>query len=388
VNLVVPITSRRNGFADALGSFTFNAQIGLQHLSDFGTLGDYTLGLNWSPFDNLDLSVNYIEREVAPGLAALGNPQVENLNVPVFDFLNGETVLATVISGGNPDLLAETQRDWKFAANWELPFWQGARFSVEYIRNRSDDVTSGFPTITAETEAAFPDRITRDAAGTLIAVDSRFVTFAETRAERLNFNLNLRGSFGAGEQGGRPGARGGGGRPQGGRPQGGRPAASTPAASPATDTAPRGGPPSADQRAAFMQFRTRICADDGLEVLTRLIAAVENGEDLSATIPGFNAQRFERMLSRVRDENGDVDPARLAAVRERICSFDPASMGGRRDGARGGPPGGEADRGAVRAADAVAPAVVAPVAAVRWVRVSQPSAPSPVPMMERLASVL
>ena len=37
-NFVVPITSRREGFADALGSFTFNFNIGIDALSDFGTL--------------------------------------------------------------------------------------------------------------------------------------------------------------------------------------------------------------------------------------------------------------------------------------------------------------------------------------------------------------
>ncbi len=343
VNIVVPITSRRNGFADTLGSFTLNAQLGVQNLSDFGTLGDYTVGLNWSPFDGLNLSANYIEREVAPGLSALGGAQIETLNVPVFDFVTGETALITVLSGGNPDLLAETQRDWKVAANWQLPFWDGARFTVEYIRNRSDDVTRGFPTITPETEAAFSDRITRDAGGQLVAVDSRFVTFAETRAERLNFNLRIRGSIGAGEQGGRGGARGRGrgGPPQGARPQGARPQGLGLQGGRPQGGPPRGagGPPSAEQRAAFAEFRTRICADDGLDVLTRLITAVENGEDLSSTIPGFNAQRFQRMLARVRDDNGDIDPERVARVRERICSFDPASMGGRRGGAEGGPDG-------------------------------------------------
>ncbi len=335
MNLVVPITSRRTGFADALGSFTFNAQIGLEHLSDFGTLGDYTLGLNWKPFDNLDLSANYITRDVAPDLTSLGNPRIETENVSVFDFVNGETVLATVTTGGNADLLAETQRDWKFAANWQLPFWEGARFTVEYVRNRSSDVTSGFPTITEEIEGAFPDRITRDADGTLTAVDRRFVTFSETRADRLNLGLFFRGSIGAGQQtGGRPG----GGRP-GGRPQGASPAQSGPpqrgaaagGAQAGAQAAPQGtqadrrgdGPPTAEQRAAFAEFRTRICADDGLEVLKRLIEANANGEDLSAAIPGFDAQRFERLLARVRDENGEISPERLARVRERICSFDP-----------------------------------------------------------------
>ena len=360
MNIVVPITSRRTGFADALGSFTLNGQIGLDHFSDFGTLGDYTVGLTWSPFDNLDLSTTYIQREVPPGLAALGNPLVENLNSPVFDFSTGQTVLATVITGGNPDLLAETQRDWKFAANWELPFWQGTRFTVEYIRNRSDDVTSGFPQITPEIEAAFPGRVVRDDAGIIQSVDARAVTFAETRADRLQFGLFFRGSIGAGQQGGRPG-RGRGGPPQGRTQPQSASSDTAPAGPPAGARGPgggnagRGGPPSAEQRAAFMQFRERICADDGMEVLTRLVQAVENGEDLSDTIPGFDPQRLQRLLNRVRGEDGQIDPERLAMVRERICSFDPSTMGQRGNrgagagtrgeagapgGAPGAPPGG------------------------------------------------
>ncbi|WP_162627646.1 hypothetical protein [Erythrobacter sp. KY5] len=342
-NFVVPITSRRNGFADALGSFTLNAQIGIDDISDFGTLGDYTLGLTWAPFDNLDLSATYIVREVAPGLGALGNPQVVNLNTPVFDFTNGETVLATVITGGNPDLLAETQRDWKFAANWELPFWSGTRFTVEYIRNRSDDVIAGFPQITPEIEAAFPGRVIRDGGGQIVSVDRRAVTFAETRADRLQFSLFFRGSIGAGEQ--RGGPPGGGGGPQRGRPPQASGLGSGGPPQGARGPGNGGGPPSAEQREAFMQFRERICADDGLEVLTRLADAVANGEDPSTIVPGFDAQRFARLLDRVRGEDGEIDPERLAQARTRICSFDPASMGpgassGSGEGGSPGAPGG------------------------------------------------
>ncbi len=344
VNLVIPITSSRTGFADALGSFTINAQAGLNHLSDFGTLGDYTIGLNWGVTDKLSLSANYIVREVAPDLTSLGNPEVQFFNVPTFDFTNGETLLATVTTGGNPDLLAETQRDWKFAANWELPFVDNTRFTVEYIRNRSEDVTRSFPIISPEIEAAFPDRITRDADGTLIAVDRRFVTFAETRANRLQFGLFTRGTIGAGQQGGRPG----GGPPGGGRPRGGPPASSdTPpangAAGPPRPGGPRGagGPPSAEQRQQFMAFRERLCADDGLAFVTRLVRAVENGEDLSAEMPGFDPERFERILSRIRDDNDEISDERIAGFRERLCSMGPGGFGGRRGG-RGGPPrGGE-----------------------------------------------
>ena len=354
-NLNIPLTSRREGFADTLGSFTLNLNARVSELSDFGTIGSYTAGLNWAPFDNLNLSATYIERDLPPTLNALGDPQVVNFNLPVFDFVNGETVLVDVTTGGNPDLSAETQRDWKFAANWQLPFWRGARFQVEYIRNRSDDVVRSFPQVTPEIEAAFPDRITRDAGGTLIALDRRQVTFAETRADRLNFSLNLRGSIGGGQRGGPPGAgrggrpRGAGGPPPGaGRPSGAPSAASPPAgaAGPPAGAGSNTGPGAAagQRRAAFMQFRERICAENGLEVLTRLATAIANGEDLSAQFPGFNAQRLARMVERAKGEDGKIDPERLATIRTRICSMDPSAM----RGARGGPPGEANGAGANR----------------------------------------
>ncbi len=228
LNLVIPLTSRRDGVWDALGSFALNAQVGINHLSDFGTLKDWSGGLNWSPWDNLDLQATYVWREVAPTLGNLGNPRVETLNVPVFDFVNGESVLATVISGGNPDLVAETQRDWRFSATWELPFIDDTQLSAEYIRNRSRNVTGEFPALSAEIEAAFPERVIRDADGTLISLDRRPITYVNTRNERLVFGLTTRGTLGpqgGGERGARSGAPGGGPPPGAGRggPGGGMP---------------------------------------------------------------------------------------------------------------------------------------------------------------------
>ncbi len=365
VNLVVPLTSRRDEVADALGDFTLNLQAGVDDYSDFGMLGDWNAGLTWKPFEKLDLSATYIWREVAPTLTALGNPQIFNQNVPVYDFVRGETVLATVQTGGNPNLPAETQRDWKFAANWELPFIKDTRLTVEYIRNRSDNVVSAFPQITSDIEAAFPGRITRDASGRVTAVDRRSVSFAKTKSDRLQFTLSTNGSIGAPAGGGGFGGPGGGG---GGRfgGGGGAPAAAAPQpAAPTTGAAPApapqagaGGPPaggfgggfapSAAQREQFMAFRTRLCADDGAAFLEKLAAAADSGADISAEYPGVDAKALAPMLSRVRGADGKVDPAKLAQFRTRICSIDPAMMGGapggapRAPGAPGAPggPGG------------------------------------------------
>lgn len=339
-NLVVPLTSTRDEFLDALGDFTLNLQAGLEDLSDAGTLGDWNAGITWKPVDGLDLSATYIWREVAPSLSALGDPQVTNFNVPVFDFVRGETVLAEVLTGGNPALPPETQRDWKFSANWELPFWENSRLTVDYIINRSDDVVSAFPQITAETEAAFPGRITRDADGRVVRVDRRSVSFAETKADRIQFTFSTNGSIGAPAGGpGGFGGPGGGGR-SGGGGGGGAPAAPA-AAQPAPPTtgpvpAPQPGPggtppaggfaPSAEQRQQFMAFRARLCADDGQAFLEQLVAAIDSGADISAQYPGVDPQRLAPMLARLRGADGKVDPAQLASFRTRVCSFDPSRL--------------------------------------------------------------
>ncbi|MGY6552644.1 MAG: hypothetical protein ACXIT4_12255 [Erythrobacter sp.] len=341
-NLVVPITSSNTGFGDAIGNLTFNAQAGFEDLSDFGVLGDWNAGLTWAPARTLDLSATYIYREVAPGLQQLGNPIINNFNVPVFDFVNGEAVLATVITGGNPDLLAETQRDWKFAANWQVPGIDQTRLTVEYIRNRSDNVVSPFPQITPAIEAAFPGRVTRDQNNRLIQVDQRAVSFAETRADRVQFTLTTRGSFGGGQRddsarGGPPAAPSGAGGSGGSGGAGGPPGGMRMGAG--------GGPPTAEQREQFLAFRERLCKDDGLEFVNRLVDAVERGDDLSAEFPGFDPARFDQLLSRVRKSDGTIDRDRLAQFRTMICAIDPALLSGPAGGGQGGGQGGSGQAG-------------------------------------------
>ncbi len=317
-NLVLPITSRRNGAGDGLGDVSLTLNAGLDDLSDFGLLGDYSISLNWSPVRPLDISASYITREVAPSLGNLGDPRITTFNAPVFDFVNGETVLATVVSGGNPALLAETQRDWKLSASWELGFWENTRVTAEYIRNRSDDVTAPFPVLTREIEAAFPDRVTRDASGRLISLDRRAVTFAETRADRLQLSLTTRGGFGASERGRGESAE----APERARPTG-RPAM--------TEASP-------ERREAFAQFRARLCAEDGLDFIVGLVERVDAGEDVSTELPGIDSERLSAMLARVRDENGAIDRERLASFRDRLCAMSAGNAG--QPGA-GGPPRSE-----------------------------------------------
>lgn len=218
VNLGLPVASRRNDVLAGIGDLTLNFSAGLNHLSDFGTLTDWSAGLTWGITEQLSLQTSYIVNQVAPGLSDLGNPQVQTFNVPVYDFVTGQTALVTVTSGGNPLLARETDRDVKLGLTWQLPFLQRSNLIVEYFHNNSDNVTAGFPLLTPAIEGAFPGRVTRDASGRLVALDRRPVTLANETSSRLRWGFNLAGPLGKPKPGAGGGGRFGGGGPGMGGP--------------------------------------------------------------------------------------------------------------------------------------------------------------------------
>lgn len=222
--LGVPIASHRAGAWDAIGDLSLDLSGGVSHLSDFGTLFDASAGLTWGVTRNLDLSASYIYREAAPTLVQLGAPQVVTSGATVYDFTTGQTVLVDLVSGGNPALVAERQGDWKLALNWDLPVLDRSRFVAEYYDETSRDLSTSFPVLTPAIEAAFPDRVERDGAGNLVAIDQRPVTFARQTGRRLRYGLDvserIEGKDG-GERSERRGAESGGFGPGRGR-SGGR----------------------------------------------------------------------------------------------------------------------------------------------------------------------
>ncbi|MEZ5680106.1 MAG: hypothetical protein R3E14_02295 [Erythrobacter sp.] len=358
LNISVPIT-KAGGAWGAIGSLNANFSAGAEDLSDFGGLYDWTAGLNWSPTRTLNFQATRIWREVAPSLTSLGSPRIDSFNVPVFDFATGESVLATVTTGGNPDLVAETQADWKFGANWELPFWENTRLQIDYALNNSRDVTLSSPSYSAAFESAFPDRVTRDTGGELLAIDRRPVTLYRTRSRTLSFGLNTRGTIGKA----RARSAGGGGSDR----RGGPPA--TGAGGPGAGRAPGGFDP-----ARFREMREKFCATPDTEMpdlalLPERMRERLMGEDgkpdpvkVAEARQRFCSENTERdfeavrtalcaeppnidalppqMLERLRREDGTIDPERLAAFKQRICTAPGASGGGEARGGRQGNRGG------------------------------------------------
>jgi outer membrane receptor protein involved in Fe transport len=196
INLGIPLTSRRENFLSGIGDLSLNLSGGIDRLSDFGTLYDWSAGLTWVPTDRLNLQASYIVNEQPPSLSDLGNPLIVTEQVAVYDFTRQETALVNLTTGGNPNLRKEVQRDLKITANWQVPFVKNSTFTIEYNRNNSDDVTAAFPLLTPAIEAAFPGRVTRDANGRIIAIDQRPVTFDNTKSSRLRYGFNVQGTIG------------------------------------------------------------------------------------------------------------------------------------------------------------------------------------------------
>lgn len=315
VNLALPLTSRAEDVLGAIGDLTLNLSGGVNHLSDFGSLYNWSTGMTWSPTDTLTFQASYIVEQAAPELAQLGAPTIVSYNVPVYDFTRATTSLVTVTTGGNPDLVKEKQRDVKLSATWELPFLKRSNLIVEYFRNRSSDVTQSFPLLTPAIEAAFPGRVTRDAAGNLIAIDRRPVTFDEVSTSNLRWGFNISGSIGSSATGSAAAASSG--ERGSARPSAqAAPVAVVGPRGPEVAPAPGAGSGGANPEGApgaragfdpsrFAALRERLCAPD---------AQIDPAE-----LP-------ERMRERLVGADGKIDPERLAQLRQRACSADGAPV--------------------------------------------------------------
>lgn len=221
-NIDLPIASRSDDVLAFLGDLSVNGRYALRDVSDFSLLESSTVGLNWSPVERLDLLLSWVGEENAPSVTQLGAPQLVTPLRTIFDFTRGETVLADVISGGNPALLAETRRDFRAQINWRPIADTDFLLTASYARVRSRNTTADFPLLTPEIEAAFPGRVVRDASGRITSVDQRPVNFEATFGRQIRYGASFAKSFGQPQRGpGGPGAMIGGGRGPGGGGPGG-----------------------------------------------------------------------------------------------------------------------------------------------------------------------
>ena len=189
MNLDIPI-SRKNRDFSALGNLTVNGNAEVDQLSDFGALTTLGAGLNWTPVDRLNLVTSWTREEGPPTINQLGDPELITPGTRIFDFTTGQTVLATAITGGNPDLQSDLRHVLKIGGDWQPIEKIDLRFRAEYVHQTIAHPIANL-TVTPTIEEAFPDRFVRDAGGQLVSVDLRPVNFQESRLDTMRVGFDF-----------------------------------------------------------------------------------------------------------------------------------------------------------------------------------------------------
>ena len=163
----------------------------MEQLSDFGTLTTLGYGVNWQPITAIRLLASVSHEENAPTQQQLGNPLITTPFVRTFDYVRGTTVDVTTIGGGNPDLVSSNSRVLKLGLNVKPWSERDVSLQFDYTDSRIDNPIQSFPAITADIQAAFPDRFVRDADGVLLRVDNRPINFARADSSQLRWGINF-----------------------------------------------------------------------------------------------------------------------------------------------------------------------------------------------------
>jgi hypothetical protein len=235
LSIDVPLTSRSRKVLGAIGDLGLNGHAEVQEVSGFGTLIATGYGAHWTPIQGLSILATWQRDEAAPTQPQLRAPVLLTPNSRIFDFVTGRTVDVTQISGGNPALTDDSRDRTSLRINWQPFADKQLTLRADYNRIHYRRPITTFPAVTADIEAAFPDRFQRDAEGTLEVVDLRPVNFTSQDVETLRWGFDwsrpigprtqpparnqvfqqLRRAGLAGQVGRRPGGPGGAGGPGG-----------------------------------------------------------------------------------------------------------------------------------------------------------------------------
>lgn len=207
VNATLPVISSASDPTGRWGDLAVNLGGRLNRQTDAGADGGLNAGAAWTPWSKLRLSAQWSQATEAPAREQRFGPLQYGPPRPVYDFRSGQAVEITPLLGGNPDLESQTTRTMSLSAS-AGPFGRwGVQGNLDLQTVRASDAVGALPTLTPAVEAAFPNRIVRDADGRLIGVDQRPVNLAQLRSETLSSSLSANIPIGGGAAGStRPGS--------------------------------------------------------------------------------------------------------------------------------------------------------------------------------------
>ncbi|WP_331026786.1 hypothetical protein [Sphingomonas sp.] len=189
--LSLPLSRPGEGEIMSLGSLDLDLTASAQTMTRSRLQKRYGGDLNWSPTRNLRFRGSIGHAETAPSFGQLDDPIVTTIN-RIFDYSRGEVAEPVWITGGNPALGRGSQQSLALEAMVRPLGNQTVTLNAAYRQDTAKGGVAGFPELTPVIEAAFPERVTRDADGRLIAVDARPINIARATDSELSSSVALR----------------------------------------------------------------------------------------------------------------------------------------------------------------------------------------------------
>ncbi len=190
VNASLPLASRDHGVLASAGKLSATLNVALDNVSNFGNLWSFSYGLDWLPAEKVHLDAIITDHVTAPTVQQILSPPLYTPNIEMFDFVSGQTVYVTAITGGGGALRATHDRLNSFGLALG-PFLGKTVFSAHYEQHRMGNAIGELPPLTADLEQAFPERFERNAQGMLILVDDRWLNLDRQNLDDLKWGCNV-----------------------------------------------------------------------------------------------------------------------------------------------------------------------------------------------------
>lgn len=198
LSLSIPISREGDAEIGPLGDLSVDLSMSAQTVSKNPLQKLFNGGVNWSPLSMVQLRASLDYSEISPSFELLHGPVVTTTN-RIFDYARGEVAEPVWITGGNPDLGGGSRQGLSIDATVRPFDSQVLSLNFTYRQSVSKGAISSLPELTPVIEAAFSERVTRDADGRLIAVDARPINLARETDAGLSSGIALRLPGGSGE---------------------------------------------------------------------------------------------------------------------------------------------------------------------------------------------
>lgn len=195
MSLSIPISRGGGTEAGSLGDLTVDLSANAQVMTDSRARKGFGGNVSWSPWSVLQLRGGIDYADAAPSFDQLDAPIVTTIH-RIFDYARQEVAEPVWVTGGNPDLKRGRRQSLTFTATVRPLGNQILTLNLGYRRSVTKGGVAAFPELTPAIEAAFPERVTRDAAGRLVAVDARAINLARDTNADLSTGVALRLALG------------------------------------------------------------------------------------------------------------------------------------------------------------------------------------------------